>query len=51
MLPQALPFARQLVRRPIGPKFRAQWPGTRLDKNILQVELLQLYELGFGADS
>ena len=51
MLRQALPLARQAVRRPIGPGCRTQWPGMRLDQNILQVELLQSLELGFGTDS
>ena len=51
MLRQALPLTRQAVQRPIGSGYRAQWPGTRLDRNVLQVQLLQPHELGSGTDT
>lgn len=51
MLRQALPLARQAVRRPIGLGCWTQWPGTRLDQSIVKVELLQSHELGFDTDS
>ncbi|CAF9932414.1 Formation of crista junctions protein 1 [Imshaugia aleurites] len=36
MLRQALPLTTQAVRRPIRPGYRAQWLGTRIDRNIVQ---------------
>lgn len=41
MYRQALPLAMQAVRRPFGPSLKTQWLGTRLERKVLQVQLLQ----------